>query len=254
MPTLVPDSPQHAGLFDRSGAVRRPPLRLLVRNLADFCRPPDRRGAARLLATAPRGDGHPVLVLPAFLKGDASTLYLRRFLAALGYESYGWRLGINIGPTAAALEGTEQRLRALRRRHAGKVSLIGHSLGGVIAREAAKKAPGSVRQLVTLCSPFTPPIASNVELAFRLFAPWHSRALPTLWADLGTPAPVPTTAIYTLSDGIVSWTSCVEQPGPQRESIEVAGCHTTMASNTRALAIIADRLAQPDGTWRPFVS
>jgi pimeloyl-ACP methyl ester carboxylesterase len=243
---------QRAGLFDRSGAVRRPPFRLLVRNLADFCRPPDRRGAAALRAVAPRGDGHPVLVLPAFLKGDSSTLYLRRFLEDLGYVPYGWRLGVNIGPTAAALEGSERRLRAIRRRHARKVTLIGHSLGGVIARETAKKVPGSVRQLVTLCSPFAPPIASNVELAFRLFAPWHSRELPTLWAELGTPAPVPTTAIYTLSDGIVSWTSCVEQPGHQRESIEVAGCHTTMASNTRALAIIADRLAQPEGFWRPY--
>jgi pimeloyl-ACP methyl ester carboxylesterase len=239
-------------LFDRSGAVKRPPLRLLARNIADFLVPPDRTGAAQVLARAPRGDGHAVLVLPAFLKGDGATAYLRRFLSQLGYEAHGWRQGVNIGPTAAALEGTRRRLLELRRRQNRKVSLIGHSLGGVIAREIAKQEPASVRQVITLCSPFRPPIASNVELAYRLFAPWHSTDVRTLWRDLASAPPVPTTAVYTRDDGIVSWTSTVEPPADFRESIEVAGCHTTMACNSRALAIIADRLAQPEDNWQRY--
>jgi pimeloyl-ACP methyl ester carboxylesterase len=239
-------------LFDRSGTVRRPPLRLLARNIADFLVPADRPGAAQALARAPRGDGQPVLVLPAFLKADGATLYLRRFLEQLGYDAHGWRLGINIGPTDAALDGSRRRLLELRRRHGRKVSLIGHSLGGVIAREIAKLEPGSVRQVITLCSPFRPPIASNVELAYRLFARWHSAAVPALWRDIAAAPPVPTTALFTRDDGIVSWTSCVEPPSARCESIEVTGCHTTMASNTQALALVADRLAQPEDGWQRY--
>jgi pimeloyl-ACP methyl ester carboxylesterase len=249
---MAPDT-QSAGIFDRTGAVPRPGVALVVREMLDYWRPGDTRAGARVVAAAPRGDGHPVLVLPALLKGDRSTAYLRRHLAELGYAAYGWRLGTDIGPSDRALEGSERRLRELRRRHARRVSLIGHSMGGLIAREIAKHAPASVRQVITLCSPFRPPIASNVELAVRVFAPWHSARVPALWADVARPPPVPTTAIYTRTDGVVSWQSCCDAPAPQCESVEVPGCHTTMARNPRALAVIADRLAQPEGTWRPYV-
>ncbi len=238
-------------LFDRTGAVRRPGLGQLARNLADFFRPPDRAGAARALAGAPHGDGHPVLVMPAFLKGDGATAYLRQWLAHLGYAPYPWELGVNIGPTDKILHGSVARLRALQARHGRTVSLIGHSLGGVLAREAAKRAPEAARQVITLCSPFQPPVASTVELLVRFFGPWHSADVPALWDQVATPPPVPSTAIYTRDDGIVSWQSCLERPGAQRENIEIAGCHTTMASNTRALVVIADRLALPEGGWRP---
>ncbi len=243
---------QNARIFDRTGAVRRPGLPLVAREMRDFLRPDDAAAAARVVAAAPRGDGHPVLVLPALLKSDRQTAFLRRQLEALGYAAHGWRLGVDIGPTDKALDGSEQRLLALRRRHGRPVSLIGHSMGGLIAREIAKRAPASVRQVITLCSPFRPPIASNVELVFRMLSPWHSRRVPELWASLPTPPPVPTTAIYTCEDGIVSWQSCCDQAGPQHESIEIAGCHVTMARNSAALAVIADRLAQPDGAWRPY--
>jgi len=194
-----------------------------------------------------------VLVLPALLKSDRHTVYLRQHLDRLGYAAHAWRLGANIGPTDWALDGSERRLRELRRRYGRKVSVIGHSMGGLIAREIAKRAPDSVRQVITLCAPFRPPIASNVELAFRLLSPWHSTHVPTLWADAAQPPPVPASAIYTRSDGVVSWQSCCEAaPAPERESIEVTGCHTTMARNPLALAIIADRLAQHEGAWRPY--
>src|SRR5690349_12004876 len=90
------DKPSAMDLFDRSGAVQRPPLRLLAHNIVDFFMPPDRAAAARALGAAPRGDGHPVLVFPAFLKGDGATLYLRKFLAQLGHDPHGWHQGVNI--------------------------------------------------------------------------------------------------------------------------------------------------------------
>lgn len=238
--------PRRSGLFDRSGTVRRPALRLLAGEAAAQLARYDKAGAARALAAAPAGDGHPVLVLPAFLKGDGSTRPLRQFLKRLGYASYGWDLGANIGPTDAVLTGSRERLEAIARRHGRRVSLIGHSLGGVIARELGKQAPGSVRRIITLCSPFRPPIASNVELLFRLLAPWHSADVPALWAGLEMPPPAPTTAVYTRTDGIVSWQSCLETPGLDRENVEVGGWHGTMARNSAAFAIIAERLARPE--------
>ncbi len=246
--------PERTELFDRTGTVRRPSRALFAGEMLDYWRPADTAGGARVVATASRGDGHAVLVLPALLKSDASTAYLRRHLDQLGYDAHGWRLGTDIGPTDKALDGSERRLRELRRRHGRKVSLVGHSMGGLIAREIAKRSPESVRQVVTLCSPFRPPIASNVELAFRLFAPWHSRRVPELWATIAEPPPVPTTAVYTRSDGVVSWQSCCDAPAFEHESVEVTGCHTTMARNAGALRVIADRLAQPEGAWRPYGS
>jgi pimeloyl-ACP methyl ester carboxylesterase len=238
--TMAPQT----GIFDRSGRVQRPARSLVLREMLDFFRPGD--------AAAPRGDGHPVLVLPALLKSDGATAFLRRHLESLGYAVYGWQLGVNIGPTDRALDGSERRLRALAARHGRRVSLIGHSMGGLIAREIAQRAPDAVRQIITLCSPIQPPIAANVELIFRLLSPWHSPRLPELWARLSTPPPAPATAIYTRTDGVVSWQSCCDAPGPERESVEVAGCHTTMARNPAALAIVADRLALPEGSWRAY--
>jgi pimeloyl-ACP methyl ester carboxylesterase len=246
--TMAPQT----GIFDRSGRVQRPARSLVLREMLDFFRAGDAAGAAAAIAAAPRGDGHPVLVLPALLKGDGATVFLRRHLERLGYPVYGWRLGVNIGPTDRALDGSERLLREIAARHGGRVSLIGHSMGGLIAREIAQRAPDAVRQIVTLCSPIQPPIAANVELIFRLLSPWHSPRVPELWARLSMPPPVPATAIFTRTDGVVSWQSCCDAAGPRRESVEVAGCHTTMARNPAALAVIADRLAQPEDGWRPY--
>jgi len=116
---------------------------------------------ASALKAAPRGDGHPVIVLPSFLRGDGHTAPLRRFLAGCGYAVEGWGLGPNLGPTAAVLDGIETLLATVHRRHGRKVTLIGHSLGGVIARELAKQHPGEVRQLLVLASPIRLPTASR---------------------------------------------------------------------------------------------
>ncbi|MEJ0069862.1 MAG: alpha/beta fold hydrolase [Pseudomonadota bacterium] len=159
----------------------------MLRELLDYLAPTDAAGVAAALAQAAQGDGHPVLVLPALLKSDKATAFLRHRLARLGYEAHGWDLGTNIGPTDRALDGSEHRLRALHQHRGRRVSVIGHSMGGLIAREIAKRAPGAVRQVITLCSPIQPPIAGNVELIFRLLSPWHSARLPELWAGLSTP-------------------------------------------------------------------
>jgi pimeloyl-ACP methyl ester carboxylesterase len=110
--------------------------------------------AAPWLATAPRGDGHGVLVLPGLLASDTSTLALRGYLGWLGYDVRGWDLGRNRGPTEEVLAGMPRALLAHARRTGGPVSLVGWSLGGIYARELARRHAKHVRQVITLGSPF----------------------------------------------------------------------------------------------------
>jgi hypothetical protein len=201
-----------------------------------------------VLQAAPRGDGHPVLVLPGWLASDRSTQALRWFLRDRGYHAHGWRLGRNDGPSAEIVSGLAARLDALRARHGRRVSLVGWSLGGIYARELARRRPDDVRQVITLASPFRDPDATSVFIA-RLAGRRPARS-PDVLARLRSPLPVPTTAIYSRTDGIVAWQSCVEPRGPQSESIEVGTSHCGMGHHPAALLVIADRLAQPDGTWR----
>ena len=103
--------------------------------------------AQPILRSAPLGDGHPVLVLPGFYGDDLSTLLLRRFLRSRGYWTHGWRLGRNLGPTPEVVDGLGQRLDAIVDRHGRPASIIGWSLGGIYARELARRSPEAVRQV-----------------------------------------------------------------------------------------------------------
>lgn len=213
--------------------------------------------AAPLLKSAPQGDGHPVLVLPGFVASDRSTGILRRYLSEQGYEVFGWELGSNLGPRAIGRNGEHliERLLAVRQETAEKVSLVGWSLGGVMARELAKHRPAWVRQVITLGSPFGgDPRASNVS---RLYEEVTGERIDSedqqiRLAESRKAPPVPSTAIFTKADGIVSWRNCVEPQSDWTDNIEVYGSHCGLGVNPAVLYAVADRLAQPDGQWSPF--
>jgi pimeloyl-ACP methyl ester carboxylesterase len=238
-------------IFARDRSLRPPAHRLWIEAVSAMTPMPRRVGLAAG-RTAPRGDGHPVLLLPAFLRGERHMQPLERFLLERGYAAYGWDLGVNVGPTDRVLVGIERRLDELHARHGRKVSLIGHSLGGSIARELAKRRSEAVRLLIVLTSPIRLPTASPVEPIYRMLSRWHSRSSADRYATLNEPPEVPVTAIYSRSDGILAWQSCLETEGASRESIEVKGPHSTMARNLAAWRIIADRLAQQEGEWAPY--
>lgn len=234
-------------------AIGPPPLSLFaqeqVRAVGELAAFGTRRA---LRGNVPRGDGHAVLVLPGFLAGDFSTAPLRRFLRELCYDARGWKLGINRGPTAVVREKLEARLAHLFERHGRKVSLVGWSLGGIYARELARARPERVRMVITLGTPFRDISASH---AARLI-PIRPRGRPLHQAAelrdaLGRPLPVPTTSIYSRTDGIVHWRGCLEDEGPGRENVEVACSHIGMGWHHATWAVIADRLAQPEDDWRP---
>lgn len=212
--------------------------------------------AAPWLERAPRGSGEPAIVLPGFLGSDESTFALRAYVNRLGYEVQGWQLGRNLGPTKRCMTGMHDLLVETASLHQRPVSVIGWSLGGVYARELAHLEPELVRQVITLGSPFRLSDArqSRVYRLYERRSHLHDadyRKLPA-FQRVSEPVPVPSSAIYTRTDGVVPWRTCIDTYGPTRENIEVLGSHAGLGVNPTSLWALADRLALPESRWRPF--
>jgi pimeloyl-ACP methyl ester carboxylesterase len=174
-------------------------------------------------------------------------------LGGLGYTLHSWGrrdvLGLHQLATVAVA-----RLREVADQAGGKVSLLGHSLGGIYAREIARQAPDHVRGVVTAGSPFAGDLKSNyVWPVYEVLTGTRVDSIPTAVLDrMNVAPPVPTTAIYSRGDGMAAWWTCVEIEGPTVENIGVRGSHVGLLHNPLALYVIADRLAQPEGAWKPF--
>jgi pimeloyl-ACP methyl ester carboxylesterase len=207
------------------------------------------------LSMAPRGDGHGVLVLPGFMAGDQSTGPLRRFVRRLGYEVRGWQLGRNLGPTQAVLDELPRAVAASAELTGGPVSLIGWSLGGIYARELARRDPAQVRQVITLGSPFalTDPRQSRADGAYRRRGHFHAGAgrVPSA-EEIVQPIVVPSTAVYSRRDGIVAWQACIEPETELHGNVEVRSSHLGFGVDPATLWLIADRLALPAGPQPRF--
>ena len=205
------------------------------------------------LQRAPAGDGHTVLVFPGLSASDATTFPLRGYLATLGYVTTGWNQGFNFGPRAGVLDTARRDLRDAAQASGRKVTLIGWSLGGVYARELAKEMPDLVRGVVTLGSPFAGPVKStNAWRIYRLTS-GHDIERDHAQAELAKAPPMPTTSVFSRSDGIVAWQGSIQHPDhPQTENIEVVASHIGIGMNASAGGAGAARLAQPEGQWRPF--
>jgi hypothetical protein len=207
----------------------------------------------RLLARAPHGDGHPVLVLPGFLASDRSTGPMRSFLGSLGYEVVGFELGRNV-PTAELIDALRARLTDLRITDGRPTSIVGWSLGGIYARQIARAKPDWVRLVITLGSPFRKVVgqeSSAAPLMRRMSAGGGRIQAPPLNDE--TALPVPSTSIFSRSDGIVPWRGCLDTAGGPHETLEVIGSHCGLGHHPAALWAIADRLAQPAAQWSPMV-
>lgn len=207
------------------------------------------------LARAPTGDGHPVIVFPGLSASDGSTLPLRGYLQKLGYDVSGWNQGHNFGPRAGILETAKRQLLDTCEFTGKKVSLIGWSLGGIYARELAKELPHCVRSVITLGTPFAGSHKSTN--AWRLYELTSGRdiAVETAQFDLPSAPPVPTTSIYSRTDGVVAWSASLQQPSehnPHTENIEVFASHIGLGLNPTAWWAVADRLAQAPGQWKAF--
>ena len=205
------------------------------------------------LRQLPRGDGHPVLVFPGLGVNDLSTLPLRNWLQTLGYAPEAWNFGFNFGPKPGVLRGCVELARELHERHGRTVSLLGWSLGGLYAREVAKLAPEAVRCVITLGTPFAgPPKANNAWRIYELVSGHRLDDGLALHRDLHVAPSLPTTSIYSRSDGVVAWPCSLNEEAPLAENIEVVASHVGLGLNPLAMVAIADRLAQDPAHWRRF--
>ena len=204
------------------------------------------------LKRLPAGDGHPVIVFPGLGAADLTTAPLRGLLEALGYSAYPWMQGFNFGPREGVLDACREMVRRTARQHGRKVSLVGWSLGGVYAREMAKEFPELTRCVITLGTPFAGhPRATHAWRFYQMVSGQNVHDPELIEQIRGLPS-LPTTSIYSRSDGIVAWQCSINEPAPQAENIEVQASHVGMGLNPLALYAIADRLQQDPQLWQPF--
>jgi pimeloyl-ACP methyl ester carboxylesterase len=210
-----------------------------------------------MLKKLPKGDGHPVITLPGFLASGRSMRTVRKHLRIWGYDAQCWNLGRNLGLTSERdLESLlDDRLHEVFDSSGEKVSLIGWSLGGLLAREVARRNPDLVRSVILLGSPIGDPKSTNV---WRLYESVSGQkvdeeAIRRRVDSLRQPIDgVPMTAIYSLSDAVVSAQIAQLPPGPMVENVGVAASHLGMGFNPAVLYVIADRLKQHSDDWKQF--
>jgi len=213
-----------------------------------------------VLQRAPLGDGHAVIVFPGLTAGDATTVPLRRYLDSRNYKTRGWGQGLNLGPREGVLEAAKRQLQETAESTGGKVSLVGWSLGGIYARELAKEMSELVRCVITLGTPFAGPHTSTNAWRIYQFASGRKIERETERYNLPEAPPVPTSSIYSRSDGVVAWRGSVQARAahnPHTENIEVVASHFGIGLNPAAWWAVADRLSHPavlpGADWQPFM-
>lgn len=237
-----------------SGRLRPPGLGLLLAEARGIFEFNASLLLSPLLMRAPRGDGHPVLALPGFLASDLSMAPMRRYLSELGYDAHAWRMGRNTGGISRMRAALRDRLAEIHTSSGRKVSIVGWSLGGVYARDLALQAPEMVRYVVTLGSPFANDVrATNATRLYEALSGEGVEDNSELREAISGDLPVPTTSIYSRTDGIVNWRTCLVRPSETAENIEVhLASHVGLGVNPAALWAVADRLAQGEGQFRQF--
>jgi pimeloyl-ACP methyl ester carboxylesterase len=206
-----------------------------------------------LMKRLPKGDGHPVITFPGFVASDRSTKPMRGLLSDLGYSTYGWGLGRNLRFDEQREADMLALLDQVHQREGRKVSLIGWSLGGVFAREIAKKNPDAVRSVISLGSPISGDMDhTNANRLYEFLNGAPSADMQARMARLSDAPPVPTTSVYTKSDGIVAWRGSVQKAGDRTENIRVPASHCGLGVNPLVMYVLADRLAQAEGNWSAF--
>lgn len=172
------------------------------------------------------------MVVPGFMANDRTTLGLQRALAGAGYRVTGWGLGLNTGVKADTLDRLGERIEAFG--DGRPVILVGWSLGGIYAREIAKARPELAEKVITLGSPFSgDPRANNVWRLYEWVA-GHAVDDPPIKTNLEEKPPVPTLAIWSRKDGMVSVASARGEPGQSDKQVEVDSSHMGFAVSGRA--------------------
>jgi esterase/lipase len=206
--------------------------------------------SARKMVPPAKGNPGVILVVPGFTTDSKATVVLRRMLASAGYDVHGWSQGLNLGIRKNLFDGLAAEFDRLHARYRCEISVIGQSLGGIYARELAKVRPQHVNHVVTLGTPINDPQGAGSRVAglYKLLNRDHSRDEETshpfrAW-NISDAPPVRTTAIYSKSDGICHWRTCIQHGNHAHvENLEIQGSHLGMGVNGRVLVAISERLA-----------
>ena len=219
---------------------------LAFREMTALLRDPVIRGRG-----VPHGDGRSVLLVPGFLSGDWSLRPLSGWLKRVGYTVYLSGIQFNVHHSEHLVANLRKRLAAVREESGDRVSVIGHSRGGVLAKVLSSRAPDSVEQVIGLGSPFADqfdisPITNVAvgvvrtanELRFGRSFNLEGR----FQHELRLPPAVPTTSIYTRSDDVVNFRSCLR---PDIPAISVWGSHNGLVVNPEVYRLLGRLLARP---------
>ncbi len=214
-----------------------PPLRLLARESLSFAYMRFTASFGRIAPVACKGEGHNVVVIPGFMASDVTTRRLRNSLNAAGFVAHPWGLGRNKGVAADIFDRIDARLDTLSLD--GPVTIVGWSLGGLIAREYAKYAPERVAKVITLGSPFSgDPRANNAWRAYEFMAGYKVDN-PPIPMVLKEKPPVPTIAFWSARDGVVASRSACGLPDESDEQRELDCTHMAFIARPAAIDAIA---------------
>jgi pimeloyl-ACP methyl ester carboxylesterase len=216
-----------------------------------------------LLLESPVGDGHPVLLVPGFMASESSLFALKLYLQNKGYDVHTWGLGRNMGFRSKHANALPQKIRYLHHITGKKVSLVGWSLGGVFSMYGAQNALECVRSIITLGSPVSVEATGSQSpnmvkalyrvVSHRLGASAHVMLPRAKVMRERRRLAIPTSCLYSLSDGVVPPQEATIDGDPaMHENIQVPGSHIGLGFNGIVLAIVAERLSQPENHWAPF--
>jgi hypothetical protein len=226
-----------------------PPLSGLIRETRGFLELPRLVLSLRDLARQPRGQGQPVLLLPGYGAGDGSMVILKSYLRLLGYQVRGWGLGRNSGDVPDLFPRVLKRISSFVHRTHQQVRLIGWSLGGYLAREAARERPDLVHRVITLGTPVVG--GPKYTVVARRFGR-RGIDMAAIEAEIELRNRIslrtPVTAIYSRADAVVAWEACIDENGDV-EHVEVRTTHVGLGFSPEVYKIIARRLADDD---KPF--
>lgn len=217
--------------------VRKPPLRLFFAELASL-----RRGGRKLLGIERALHPQPVMLLPGFGAHPNRMKPMAEALTQAGHEVHEWGLGFNFGPNRENFEFLMRRVGSLARRHRAPITLVGWSLGGLFAREIARRQPASVGKVVTMGTPFSgDPRANNAWRAYQVVT-GHSVNAPPIDCDFSEKPPVPTIALWSPRDGVIHPRSACGWPHERDRAVAIRCSHLGFASDPRVIAEVLRQL------------